>query len=62
MNRKLSEPMVSYSTDVRDDDARELAARRYDVPAGRIEILRTGGCVLARVTDGVPEPEQGRLL
>jgi len=64
MNRKVTEPMVSFSVDVSDSDARKLAALRYRVPVARIEIERNGGCVLARVkhaTD-VPLAEQGRLL
>jgi len=61
MERKVSEPAVSYSTDTTDEDARKLAALHYDVPTARIEVERDGGCVHAWLV-GEPEPEQGRLL
>ena len=39
---------LGYTDDTTDDEARKLAALKLSCPESRIEILRTGGCVLAR--------------
>jgi len=51
MQLQVSEDFRGYSVDTTDDEARRQAARRLRVPQERIEIERTGGCVLARVRD-----------
>ena len=51
MQLQVTEPFRGYSVDTTDDDARRQAARKLRVPQERIVIERTGGCVLARVSD-----------
>jgi len=46
---KLTDWWPCFWPSTTDEEARKLAAMKLDVPEERVEILRTGGAVLARV-------------